>query len=122
MIPSLGPAIEHIRAGKLRPLAVTASRRSNIFPEVPVLGDFVSGYDASAWLGIGVPRSTSAEIVAKLNREINAALADPKIVEHFAEQGSTVFASSPANEFARYVVEFNDKWAMIIKSGGLKLN
>jgi tripartite-type tricarboxylate transporter receptor subunit TctC len=120
MMPTLPPAIEHIRAGKLRPLAVTAASRLEILPEIPVLGDFVPGYEASGWAGVGAPRNTSAEIIAKLNYEINAALADPKISAQFADQGATVFASSPA-EFGKFIVEFNDKWAKVIRVANIKL-
>src|SRR5712691_7841743 len=89
-------SITHIRTGHLRPLAVTTSTRSEVLPDVPTVGDFVPGYDASIWFGVGAPRNTPVEIVDKLNKEINAGLADPKIKARLAALGGTVFASSPA--------------------------
>src|SRR5262245_52307093 len=93
-------SIEHIRANKLRPLAVTTATRWEGLPDVPTVGDFMPGYEGSGWQGVGVPKNTPAEIIDKLNREINAGLADPKIKARLAELGGTILAGSPA-DFAR---------------------
>ena len=90
-------SIEHIRAGKLRALAVTTATRSEALPDIPTVGEFVPGYEASAWFGIGAPKNTPAEIIDKLNKEINAGLADPKIKARLADLGGTVLAGSPAD-------------------------
>ena len=87
MFDTTPASIEHIRAGKLRALAVTTATRSEVLPDVPTVGDFVPGYEASAWYGIGAPKDTPAEIVDKLNKEINAALADPKMKARLADLG-----------------------------------
>jgi tripartite-type tricarboxylate transporter receptor subunit TctC len=101
-------SIEHIRAGKLRALAVTTAVRSAALPELPTLGDFLPGFEASAWNGIGAPRSTSAEIIDKLNKAINAGLADPKIKARLAELGAAGFTGSPA-EFGKVVADDTEK-------------
>ncbi len=111
--------MSHIRAGKLRPLAVTTATRSDVLPEIPTVADFVPGYEASAVQGIGAPKSTPAEIVDKLNEEINAGLADPKLKARFIDLGATVFPISPA-EFGRFMAEETDKWAKVIKFSGAK--
>jgi tripartite-type tricarboxylate transporter receptor subunit TctC len=112
-------SIESIRAGKLRALAVTTAARSDVLPGVPTVGEFVPGYEASSVFGIGVPRSTPAEIVDKLNKEINAALADPKIKARLAEQGGTVLALSPA-EFGKLVAGETEKWGKVIRFANIK--
>jgi tripartite-type tricarboxylate transporter receptor subunit TctC len=112
-------AIEHIKAGKLRALAVTTATRSEALPDIPTVGDFVPGYQASAWFGIGVPNNTPAEIVDKLNREINAALADLKIKARFAAEGGGQLALSPA-DFGKLIVEETEKWAKVVKVAGIK--
>jgi tripartite-type tricarboxylate transporter receptor subunit TctC len=94
---NLPASIEQIRAGKLRPLAVTTATRSEALPDVPALGEILPGYEASAWIGVGAPKNTPAEIIDKLNKEINAALADPKIKARFADLSGTVVAGSPAD-------------------------
>src|SRR5258708_30657043 len=96
MFAAMPSAIEYIRAGKLRALAVTTATRSPALPDIPTVGEFIPGLEASIWQGIGVPRNTPPEIVEKLDREINTALADPKIKARFADLGSTVFPTSPA--------------------------
>jgi tripartite-type tricarboxylate transporter receptor subunit TctC len=111
--------IEHIRAGKLRALAVTTATRSEILPDVPVLGDFVPGYEASAWLGLGAPRNTPAEIVERLNREINAGLASPGMKARFADVGDTPFTSEPA-EFGRLLGSETEKWGKVIRAANIK--
>ena len=117
----LGPvgSIEYIRAGKLRALAVTTATRSDALPDIPTVGEFVPGYESSSWFGVGAPKNTPAEIVERLNKEINAALADPKMKARFADIGATVFASSPA-DFGRLVAEETEKWAKVVKFAGIK--
>jgi tripartite-type tricarboxylate transporter receptor subunit TctC len=95
MFDNMPASIEHIRAGKLRALAVTTSMRSEALPDVPTVADFVPGYEASAWFGVGAPKGTPAEIIDRLNKEINAALADPKMKARLADLGGTVLAGSP---------------------------
>jgi tripartite-type tricarboxylate transporter receptor subunit TctC len=112
-------AIEHVRAGKLRALAVTTATRQQVLPDVPAVGEFVPGYEASGWVGIGAPRSTPADIVEKLNRQVNTALADPKMKARLADLGNTVFPSSPA-EFEKFIAGEIDKWAKVIKFAGIR--
>jgi len=112
-------SMEHIKAGKLRPLAVTGATRSEALPDVPTVGDFVPGFEASALQGIGAPKDTPAEIVEKLNKEINAGLADPKLKARFADLGATVFVVSPA-DFGKFVADETEKWAEVIKFAGAK--
>jgi tripartite-type tricarboxylate transporter receptor subunit TctC len=116
---SIQASIEHIRAGKLRALAVTTATRSEVLPDIPTVGEFVPGYQASGWNGIGVPRNTPAEIIEKLNREINAGLGDAKLKAQFAELGATVLLQTPA-EFGKLVAQETDKWARVIKFAGIK--
>jgi tripartite-type tricarboxylate transporter receptor subunit TctC len=112
-------SIEYLRAGKLRPLAVTTSTRSEALPQVPTVGDFVPGYEASIWYGIGAPKSTPPEIVDKLNREINLGLADSKLKARFAGLGAAVLAGSPA-DFGRFIGEETEKWAKVVKFADIK--
>ena len=112
-------SIEHIRAGKLRALAVTTATRSAALPDVPPVGDFLSGFEASVWLGIGAPKNTPAEIIDKLNKEINAGLADPKIRARFADLGSTVLPGSPG-DFGKLIAEETEKWAKVIRAANIK--
>jgi len=104
--------IEHIKAGMLRPLAVTTATRSEALPDLPTVGDFVPGYEASTVFGLGAPRNTPAEIVDKLNGEINRALADPKLKSRFAELGITALAGSPA-DFGKLIAEETEKWGKV---------
>jgi tripartite-type tricarboxylate transporter receptor subunit TctC len=112
-------AIEYIRAGKLRALAVTTAARSEALPDIATVAEFVPDYEASVWAGIGAPKNTPAEIVEKLNREINAGLADPKLRARLADLGGTVLAGSPA-DFGKLIAEETEKWAKVIKSAGIK--
>jgi tripartite-type tricarboxylate transporter receptor subunit TctC len=112
-------SMQFIRAGKLRPLAVTTATRSEVLPDVPTLGDFVPGYEASAVQGIGAPKGTPAEIIDKLNKEINLGLADPKLKARFADLGATVFPGSPS-DFNKFMTEDTKKWAKVIKFSGAK--
>jgi tripartite-type tricarboxylate transporter receptor subunit TctC len=113
-------AIEYLRAGKLRPLGVTAAARAEALPDVPTVGEFVPGYEATGWAGIGAPKNTPAEIVARLNKEINAGLADSTVKMRIAEFGDKPFASSPA-ELGKFVGEFTEKWAKVIRTANIKL-
>jgi tripartite-type tricarboxylate transporter receptor subunit TctC len=119
MFDALPSSIEHVRSGKLRALAVTTAARSPALPDIPTLGDFVPGFEASVWQGIGAPKSTPPEIVEKLNKEINAALSDPRIRAQLANLGSTALALSPA-EFGTLVAEETEKWARVIRKASLK--
>jgi tripartite-type tricarboxylate transporter receptor subunit TctC len=112
-------SIELIRAGKLRALGVTTATRSAALPNVPSLGDFLPGYDASILLGVGAPKNTPLDIVATLNKEINAALVDPSMQARIAGFGYTAFASSPA-EYGKLITEDIEKWAKVIKFAGIK--
>jgi tripartite-type tricarboxylate transporter receptor subunit TctC len=112
-------AIEQIRAGKLRPLAVTTATRWEGLPDIPTVNDFVSGYEASAVVGLGAPRNTPAEIIDALNKEINAALADPKMKARLADLGGTVLPGSPA-DFGKLIADEIEKWAKVIKFTGIK--
>src|SRR5207342_552798 len=107
-------SIAHIQAGKLRPLAVTTSTRSEALPDIPSVSDFVAGYEASVWFGAGAPRNTPIEIVDRLNKEINAGLADPKIKARLADLGSTQLAGSPA-DFGKLIADETEKWAKVVK-------
>ena len=112
-------AIEYIRAGKLRALAVTTAARSAALPDVASMAESVPGYEASIWQGIGAPRATPTEIVEKLNREINAGLADSKMKARLADLGGTVLPGSPS-DFAKHIAEETEKWAKVIKFAGIK--
>ena len=113
-------SIQQIKAGKLRALAVTTSARLDVFPDLPTVGDFVPGYEASGFGGIGVPRNTPAEIIDRLNKELNAGLADPKIKARIVELGGTVLGGTPA-EFGTILSEAIEKWAKVIKFADIKV-
>ena len=119
LFASVPGSIEYIRAGKLRALAVTTTTRSQVLPDIPSLSDFLSDYDASFWAGIGAPKNTPAEIIDKLNQEINAGLTDPKIKARLVDLGGTVLAGSPA-DFGKLIAEETEKWAKVVKFAGLK--
>jgi tripartite-type tricarboxylate transporter receptor subunit TctC len=116
---NLPGSIEYIRAGKLRALAVTTATRSEALPDVPAVGDFVPGYESSAWLGLGVPRNTPVEIVDKLNKEVNAGLADPKLKARLVDVGGAVLAGSPG-DFGKLIADETEKWGKVVKFAGLK--
>ena len=113
-------SMQFIRAGKLRPLAVTTATRSEVLPDVPTLGDFVPGYEASAVQGIGAPKNTPAEIVDKLNKEINAALADPKIKDRLTDLGGMILGGSPA-DFGKLIADETEKWGKVIRAAKIKV-
>jgi tripartite-type tricarboxylate transporter receptor subunit TctC len=119
MFGNMPSSIEHIRAGKLRPLAVTTAARSEALPDLPPVGDFVPGYEASTWQGLGAPGNTPAEIVDKLNKEINAALSDPKIKAKLADLGGSVLSGSPA-DFGRLIADETEKWGKVIRAANIK--
>jgi tripartite-type tricarboxylate transporter receptor subunit TctC len=112
-------SIEYIRAGRLRALAVTTATRSEVLPGIPTVGEFVPGYEVSSWWGAGVPKNTPADIVNKLNREINAGLADPKIKARLAELGGTVLSGTPS-DFVRLIAQETEKWGQVVKFSGAK--
>jgi tripartite-type tricarboxylate transporter receptor subunit TctC len=117
MFDTIPQSIEYIRAGKLRALAVTTATRSEALPDIPVMGDFVPGFEAGSWWGIGAPRNTPVEIVARLNKEINAGLADPTMRMRLAELGTTPLLFTP-DEFGAFVQAETDKWAKVVKFSG----
>jgi len=119
MFDSLPSSIEHIRAGKLRALAVTTAARSEALPELPSVGDFVPGYESSQWYGIGAPKNTPHEIVDRLNQEINAALADPKMKARLADLGGTVLPLSPS-DFGKLIADETEKWGKVIRAANIK--
>jgi tripartite-type tricarboxylate transporter receptor subunit TctC len=119
MFDPMASSIEYVRTGKLTALAVTTATRQEVFPDIPTVSEFVPGYEASGWLGIGTPRNTPKEIIAKLNKEINASLVDPEIKARIANLGDTVLTLSPA-EFGKLIVEDTEKWAQVIKFAGIK--
>jgi tripartite-type tricarboxylate transporter receptor subunit TctC len=116
---NLSESIGYIREGRLRPLAVTTAVRSEALPDLPTVGDFVPGYEASVWFGVGAPRNTPAAIIDKLNKEINAGLADPRIKARFADLGATVFMGSPT-DFGKFMSEETEKYGKVVKFAGMK--
>jgi tripartite-type tricarboxylate transporter receptor subunit TctC len=114
-------SIEHIKAGKLRALAVTSIMRSEILPEVPTVSEFLPGFEAGNWFGIVAPRNTPVEIINKLNNEMNAALADPAIKARLASLGAAAFAGSPA-DFGKFIAAEAEKWGKVIRTAGIKAN
>jgi tripartite-type tricarboxylate transporter receptor subunit TctC len=119
MFSPLSSSIEYVRAGKLRALAVTTAARSEVLPDLPTVGEFVPGYEASGWFGVGAPRKTPVQIVDKLNQEINAGLADSKLKARLADLGSAVFVGSPS-DFARHVAEETEKWGKVIRAANIR--
>jgi len=119
MFVNTAASIEYIRAGRLRALAVTTGTRSEALSDIATVSEFVPGYEASGWSGVGSPKSTPTEVIDKLNREINTALADPKIKEQLADLGAIVFASTPA-EFGKHIAAETEKWGKVIKFAGIK--
>jgi tripartite-type tricarboxylate transporter receptor subunit TctC len=114
-------AIDYIKAGSLRALAVTTSTRSDMFPDVPTIAEFAPGYETSTWFGIVAPKNTPPEVVDKLNKEINAGLVDPRIKGRLAEFGGTALAGSPAN-FGKLIADETEKWSKVIRFAGIKAN
>jgi tripartite-type tricarboxylate transporter receptor subunit TctC len=119
MFDNLPTSLEYIRAGKVRPLAVTTAIRSDALPDLPTVSEFVPGYEVSSWFGIGAPRNTSKEIIDKLNTEINVGLADPTLKVQLMDLGSTPLAGSPI-DFGKLIVEETDKWGKVIRAANIK--
>jgi tripartite-type tricarboxylate transporter receptor subunit TctC len=119
MFDNMPSSLEHIRAGKLRALAVTTAERSAVLPDIPTVADFVPNFEASAWYGIGVPRGTPPAIIDVLNRAINEGLADPKLKTRFAELSAAVLPGSPA-DFGKLVADETEKWGKVVKASGAK--
>jgi tripartite-type tricarboxylate transporter receptor subunit TctC len=119
MFDTMPECIELVRAGTLRALAVTTATRSPALPDLPMIADFLPGYESSAWYGLGAPRNLPADIVERLNQEINGGLADPRIRARLADLGGTVIAGSPA-DFAKFVGDDAEKWAKVVKFAGVK--
>jgi tripartite-type tricarboxylate transporter receptor subunit TctC len=112
-------SIEHVRAGRLRALAVTTAMRSEALPDVPIVADFVPGYEASAWFGLGAPKGTPPEIIELLNKEVNAAVADPNVRARLVDMGGMMINGTPA-EFGKIIAEETEKWAKVVKFSGAK--
>jgi len=121
MFDNMPSSIEFIKGGKLRALGVTTAKRSPQLPDVPTVAETVPGYEASAWFGMGAPKGTPADAVAKLNREINEALAEPKMIARMAELGGTSIAGTPA-DFWKIHTDETEKWAKVVKSSGAKVD
>jgi tripartite-type tricarboxylate transporter receptor subunit TctC len=119
MFDPTASSIEHIRAGRLRALAVTTVTRVAMLPDIPTVGDFVPGYEASTWAGVGAPSNTPAEIIDKLNKEMNLGLADAKMKARFADFGATTLSGSPA-DFGKLIADETEKWAKVVKFAGIK--
>jgi tripartite-type tricarboxylate transporter receptor subunit TctC len=119
MFLSPAASIEYIRSGRLRALAVTSATRWEVLPDIPIVGEFVPGYETNVWFGIGAPRNTPAAIVDTLNKEINAGLADPKLKVRLHDLGGTPLPGSPA-EFGRLIAEETDKWGKVIRAANIK--
>jgi tripartite-type tricarboxylate transporter receptor subunit TctC len=119
VFPTIVESIEYIRASRLRALAVTTATRSDALPDIPTVGEFLPGYEASGWFGIGAPKSTSSEVVDQLNKQINEGLADPKMKARLADLGGTVLPGSPA-DFGKHIAEETEKWAKVIRSANIK--
>jgi tripartite-type tricarboxylate transporter receptor subunit TctC len=116
---NMSSSLEHVRSGRLRALAVTTATRSQALPGVPTVGHFVPGYEAGVWNGVGAPKNTPAEIIDKLNREVNATLADPRVKARFADLGGMALAGSPA-EFGRFIADETEKWGKVIRAANIK--
>ena len=120
-LASMPSSVGYIRTGKLRALASTAATRSEALPEVPTVSEFVPGYEASGWFGVGAPKNTPTEIVDKLNNEINAALADPNMKARLVDLGGTVLALSPA-DFGKLIADDTEKWGKVIRAAKIRPN
>jgi tripartite-type tricarboxylate transporter receptor subunit TctC len=116
---TLGTSIEYIRTGKLRALAVTSATRSDVLPDIPAVGEFVLGYEATGWQGVGAPKNTPAEIIDKLSKGINAALADPQLKARIADLGNVPLSMTPA-EFGKLIADETEKWAKVVKFANMK--
>jgi len=120
VVPTLPSAIEHIKAGKLRALAVTATTRAPALPDVPTMAETLPGFEVTIHAGLAVPRNTPSEIIETLNKEVNFSLATPALAQRIAALGDTVSVSSP-DEFRKDIVAYADKWAKVIRTAGIKV-
>jgi tripartite-type tricarboxylate transporter receptor subunit TctC len=120
MFDAMPSSLPHIRAGKLRPLAVTPAIRLEVLPDVPTVGEFVPGYEASSWLGFGAPKNTSAAVVDRLNKEINLAISDSAIRARLVDFGGLVLPPSSAAEFGKFLASDTEKWAKVIRTANIK--
>ena len=120
MFDATPSSLPHIRAGKLRPLAVTTATRLEVLPDVPTVGDFVPGYEASSWLGFGAPKNTPAVVVERLNQEINLAISDTAIKARVAELGGLVLPPNSPAEFGNFLASDTEKWARVIRMANIK--
>jgi tripartite-type tricarboxylate transporter receptor subunit TctC len=119
MFDATPSSLPHIRAGELRPLAVTTAKRQEILPDVPAVDEFLPGYEARGWYGVVVPKATPREIGEKLNKEINAALADPNMKKRLTDLGAAAFAGSPA-DFGKFIADETEKWGKVIRAANIK--
>ena len=119
LFASLPSSIEYIKAGKLRGIAMTSAKRSDALPELPTIGEYIPGYEMSAWFGVGVPKGTPAEVIDKINKEINAGLADPKMKGRFTDLGGIAIGGSPA-DFGALIADETAKWAKVIRAANIK--
>ena len=119
LFPALPPTIEYIKTGKLRGLAVTSAMRSETLPDVPTVGEFVPGFEVSAWYGVGAPKGTPTEVINKINKEINAGLADPKLKTRLADLGGTAIAGSPS-DFGKLIADETEKWGKVVRAANIK--
>ena len=117
--PSVASSLEYIRSGKLRGLAISGAMRSAVLPDLPTVGEFVPSYEITAWFGVGAPKGTPAEVIDKINSEITAGLADPKMKARFADLGGVPMPMTPA-EFGKLIADETDKWAKVIRMANLK--
>jgi tripartite-type tricarboxylate transporter receptor subunit TctC len=119
MFDNLPTSLEYIRAGKLRPLAVTTAARSDALPDLPTVSEFVPGYEVSSWFGIGAPKHTPTDIVDLLNATINAGLSDPKLKAQLTDLSATVLSGTPA-DFGKFIADETEKWRKLIQAAGIK--
>jgi tripartite-type tricarboxylate transporter receptor subunit TctC len=119
MFDNVPSSIEHIKSRTLRPLAVTTTERLDVLPDIPAMSDFLPGYEASGWQALGAPKNTPQEIIDRLNAEINAALADPKVRKQLMELGGMPFSLSPA-DLGKHIADETEKWSKVIKAAGIK--
>jgi tripartite-type tricarboxylate transporter receptor subunit TctC len=120
MFDNIPTAAEFVRSGKLRGLAVTGAARSEVLPDLPTVADFLPGYEATSWYGLGAPKGTPGEVVEKLNREVNAILADPKTRARFLEMGASLLPGTAA-QFGKLVEDETEKWGKVVKFAGAKV-
>jgi tripartite-type tricarboxylate transporter receptor subunit TctC len=118
MFDPIAQALEYVRGGQLRALAISTTTRAEVLPDLPTVSEFVPGYASDTWYGVGAPKGTPSEIIQRLNREINAGLLDPKIKARLADLGGTVLAGSPA-DFGKLLAEETEKWGKVVKFSGI---